>query len=172
MPCSLVEANQHSGESYCLHLQGRRVCQARNQHESGSKQSSCAYWLLNADFLLGLLFDPADGGDMFPFHPEDESNVSLWKVGWLSPDYTVLYPRRQYSLLYFLYLIHSCRAFWHIHIEKLQKCACQLYHVCLSTVTTWELLRRFPYSLIMGRFTKVSQHIPVFYKIRQQLRTL
>jgi hypothetical protein len=114
-----------------------------------------------------LLFNPEDADDMFSFQPEDESNMSLWKVGWLSPNYTVLYPRRQY-LLYLLYLIHSCRAFWHIHIEKLQKCACQLDHLCPLTVTTWELLSRFPYSLIMGRFTKVSQHIPVFYNIRQQ----
>jgi hypothetical protein len=31
----------------------------------------------------GLFFDPEDGGDMF-----------LRNVGWLSTDYTVLYPRR------------------------------------------------------------------------------
>jgi hypothetical protein len=115
-----------------------------------------------------LLFNPEDGGDMFPFDPEDGSNMSLWKVGWLSPDYTVLYPRRQYSLLHFLYLIHSCRAFSRIHIEKLQKCACKLHHVCLSTVKTWELFSMFPHSLIMGRFTKVCQHIPLFDNIRQQ----
>jgi hypothetical protein len=36
-----------------------------------------------ADFLLRLLFDPEDGGD-----------VCLREVGWLSTDYTTLHPRR------------------------------------------------------------------------------
>jgi hypothetical protein len=34
-------------------------------------------------FLLGLFFDPEDGGDMF-----------LHDVGSFSPDHTALYPRR------------------------------------------------------------------------------
>jgi hypothetical protein len=40
----------------------------------------------HAGFLLGLFFDSEDGGDIF-----------LRNVGWLSADYTALYPRRQYS---------------------------------------------------------------------------
>jgi hypothetical protein len=36
--------------------------------------------------LLGLFFDPEDGGEMF-----------LRNVGRLSTDYTALYPRRYYS---------------------------------------------------------------------------
>jgi hypothetical protein len=42
--------------------------------------------LLHPDFLLGLLSDSEDGGYMF-----------LRNVGWLKPDYTTLYPRRQNS---------------------------------------------------------------------------
>jgi hypothetical protein len=38
-----------------LHLQGRRVSQERNQQEE----------ILAAAYLLGLLFDLEDGGDMF-----------------------------------------------------------------------------------------------------------
>jgi hypothetical protein len=38
-------------------------------------------------FLLGFLFSPVNGGDMF-----------LQNVGWLSADYMALYPRRQNSL--------------------------------------------------------------------------
>jgi hypothetical protein len=42
--------------------------------------------LIHAGFLLGLFFDPEDGGDMF-----------LLNIGSLSIDYTALYPRRQNS---------------------------------------------------------------------------
>jgi hypothetical protein len=41
------------------------------------------YCLLHAGFLLGLLFDPEDEGEMF-----------LRKLGLFSTDYTALYPRR------------------------------------------------------------------------------
>jgi hypothetical protein len=51
------------------------MCRARNQR----KAASCC-----TGFLLGIFFDPEDGGDMF-----------LRNVGWLSADYTTLYPRRQ-----------------------------------------------------------------------------
>jgi hypothetical protein len=33
----------------------------RNQHEAGSLSACCLFY---ADFLLGLIFDPEDGGDM------------------------------------------------------------------------------------------------------------
>jgi hypothetical protein len=39
-----------------------------------------------AGFLLALFFGPEGGGDMF-----------LRNVGWLSMDYTALYPRGQYA---------------------------------------------------------------------------
>jgi hypothetical protein len=38
---------------------------SKNQHEAGRKHSS-ACCLLHDGFLLVLLFDPDDGGDMFP----------------------------------------------------------------------------------------------------------
>jgi hypothetical protein len=52
LPCSPVKVNQCFGGIYCLHLQGLRVSQPRNQYETGSK-------------MLYLFFDPEDGGDIF-----------------------------------------------------------------------------------------------------------
>jgi hypothetical protein len=53
----------------------------RNHHEAGSKQNSSRS-LLYAGFLLGLIFNPADDGDM-----------ALRNVGCLITGYAVLYPR-------------------------------------------------------------------------------
>jgi hypothetical protein len=47
-PCSLVKVNRHFGGTYCLHLQGRRISQTKNQH-----QICFAFCLLQANFLLG-----------------------------------------------------------------------------------------------------------------------
>jgi hypothetical protein len=40
-PCKPVEVNRCFGETYDLHLQGGNVSQERNQHEEGSKLSTC-----------------------------------------------------------------------------------------------------------------------------------
>jgi hypothetical protein len=40
MPCSQLKINRRLGATYRLHLQGPRINQDRNQHESSSKQSS------------------------------------------------------------------------------------------------------------------------------------
>jgi hypothetical protein len=73
-PRSPLRANGHFGGTCRLHLQGRRISQARNQRE----------YMWQAQLWSGLLFDREDRNDMF-----------LWKVGWISTDYTVLWPRRQ-----------------------------------------------------------------------------
>jgi hypothetical protein len=52
-----LKVNRRFGGTYRLHRQGRRIRQARNQREAGSKQ--------NGGFLLGLFFDPEDAGNMF-----------------------------------------------------------------------------------------------------------
>jgi hypothetical protein len=67
------------------YLQCRRVIQVRSQHEADRKQSSnCC--LVYADFLLGLLFNPEDGHDIF-----------LRNVDWLPPDCTPWNSRGQKS---------------------------------------------------------------------------
>jgi hypothetical protein len=52
-PCSLERVGHFRG-IYCLHLQGQRESQARNQ-----KLVTCFCW------FLALLLDLRDGGDMF-----------------------------------------------------------------------------------------------------------
>jgi hypothetical protein len=59
------------------HLQGGRISQARNQHEACSKAD------VHGGFLLGLLFYPENGDNMF-----------FQNVGSFSTDYTSLYCRR------------------------------------------------------------------------------
>jgi hypothetical protein len=65
---SLLTVNQRFGRTSHLHFQGWRAW--------------TAYCLLHASFLLGILFNPEDGGDMF-----------LRNVGWFSTDYIAIYPR-------------------------------------------------------------------------------
>jgi hypothetical protein len=57
-PCSLLKVNRSCRRKCRLHLQGRRISQARNQHKAGGKQS-----LFQAGFLLDLFFYPEDRGD-------------------------------------------------------------------------------------------------------------
>jgi hypothetical protein len=51
MPYSPVKISQRFGETRYLHLLSRRISQARNQ-------------LRYIGYLLGLYFDPEDGGDV------------------------------------------------------------------------------------------------------------
>jgi hypothetical protein len=52
------------------------------------RRTDCsACYLLHVCFVLGLFYDPEDGGDMF-----------LRNVIWLPTNYTALYPRRQKSV--------------------------------------------------------------------------
>jgi hypothetical protein len=46
-PCSPLKVNRRFGETYRLHLQGRRVSQKRNQSEAGSKQIRGEIFLRN-----------------------------------------------------------------------------------------------------------------------------
>jgi hypothetical protein len=54
-PHSPLKVNRLFGGTSLLHLQGRKICQARNQ------LATC----FHAAFLLLIFFDPEDGGDMF-----------------------------------------------------------------------------------------------------------
>jgi hypothetical protein len=73
MPCSPLKVDQRFRGTYHLHFQGRRISQANR-----APLATC----FHAGFLLGLFFDPEDGGDML-----------LRNVGRLSTDYKALYPR-------------------------------------------------------------------------------
>jgi hypothetical protein len=68
---------------------------------------------LHAGFLRVLFFDPEDVGEIF-----------LQNVGWLSTDYTALYPRRQKSSWTPLWEpkpLHISRWYLTIHLQILRK---------------------------------------------------
>jgi hypothetical protein len=77
MPSGPLKVNRRVGGTCRLHLHGRRISQARNRHEAGSKQSSALV------YCFALIFDLVDGGDVF-----------LRNFSRLSTEYTALYPRR------------------------------------------------------------------------------
>jgi hypothetical protein len=57
-PCSQLKVSRRFGKKYGLYLQGRRIRQAKKKKDEPVSK-------LQANFLLGSLFDPKDGGDMF-----------------------------------------------------------------------------------------------------------
>jgi hypothetical protein len=59
--CTPLKVNRRFGGIFCLHLQGLRINQVRNQYEAGSKQSP--------SFAFYLLFDPEDEGDVTSKRP-------------------------------------------------------------------------------------------------------
>jgi hypothetical protein len=76
-PCSPLKVNRRFGRTYSLHLQCRRISQARYQRESSSDCHLISSW-----YLARL--------------------IRLWRwrryvprnIGWLSTDYTAWYTRR------------------------------------------------------------------------------
>jgi hypothetical protein len=77
-PCSALKINRHLRGTTRLHIQSRRINQARNQ--------ACC---LTASRLLlpWLILDPEDGGAIF-----------LLNISWPSMDYTELYTRADHKL--------------------------------------------------------------------------
>jgi hypothetical protein len=55
--CCPQEVNRRFEATFCLYLQGRRISQARKQHEGDG------YYFLQAGFLLGLFFNSEDGDE-------------------------------------------------------------------------------------------------------------
>jgi hypothetical protein len=99
-PCTPLKVNGPFGGKHCLHLQGRRTTQARNQRENR--------WQAESAFIFRRKTSPPSSRSDKPskktpqkvagrLYPEDGSNVFLRNVGWLSTDYTALYSRRHYS---------------------------------------------------------------------------
>jgi hypothetical protein len=75
-PCTQLKANRRFGGTYHLYLQGRKKIEQDNSVKAGGKSSFiCA--------ILVRLFDPENEGEMF-----------LRNIGWLSTNYTALCSRR------------------------------------------------------------------------------
>jgi hypothetical protein len=65
-----------ASRSICKNIRHLLRCRIWGSHSSGHEE-----FLFHAGFLLGLFFDPVDGGNMF-----------LRNVGWPSTGYTALFP--------------------------------------------------------------------------------
>jgi hypothetical protein len=63
MPYNQLKVNRSFRGTFRLLLQFLKIKHARNQNGAGSKESPYCY-LLHVGLLLGLSFDPEDGGDM------------------------------------------------------------------------------------------------------------
>jgi hypothetical protein len=95
-PCSSLKDNRHFGGTYRLHLHGRRKSRA-------SLALLDSYF--QAGFLIGLLFDPEDGGDMF-----------LRNVDWLSMGYSNCQSMELYIYVVFWSSALNCLKL-HIHLQ-------------------------------------------------------
>jgi hypothetical protein len=89
--------------------------------QSSGLKSKRTWCLLHAGFLLGLHISPKYGSDNF-----------LRNVGWLSPHYTELYPRRQTSSCNVKFVFHSdlCT------LRRLSKCK-KLLHILNTFLLNW-----------------------------------
>jgi hypothetical protein len=94
-PCGPIRVSSRFGRRCRFHIQGRRI---RNHYEASSK------------LLLGLFFDPDDGGDMF-----------LRNIRRLSMNYLALYPRDKTlrkdlkERIIKCKFPHSCRSFFSLY---------------------------------------------------------
>jgi hypothetical protein len=90
--CSPLKVNWRLGGKYRLHLQGRRINEARKIVKAHDLLTT----FFRPCFFLGLFLDPNDGSEMF-----------LRNVAWLSTDYTAFYslwePQILQSFLGFIY---------------------------------------------------------------------
>jgi hypothetical protein len=59
-PCSLLKDNRYFGRKYCHRIQGRR----KAEQDASMKAALLSTCFHGGCILLGLFFDPEDGGDM------------------------------------------------------------------------------------------------------------
>jgi hypothetical protein len=112
MTYSLLKVNWCFGEMCCLHFQGQRISQARNQHEASSRQRQFQR-MLAASFLLDSLFDPEFGGDMwnmFTCTPD-----LSWFCCWQEEVHTMV------TYVYGLYVPQKHWDFFELHSVTVQK---------------------------------------------------
>jgi hypothetical protein len=75
MSCSPLKVNQRCGGTCCLHLQGRRISQAKKQREAGSKQSR----VVRQPTFRRNISPTSSGPSLLCLLP-----VSCWILAWLT----------------------------------------------------------------------------------------
>jgi hypothetical protein len=79
--CSQLEANRRFWGTYRLHLEGRRISQGRNQHETGREQSSACYLLhTKRPWRLRRQDTPSINFQLTTFRDMPEDSASLWEI--------------------------------------------------------------------------------------------
>jgi hypothetical protein len=112
-PCRPVKVDQSSGRKYRLHLQGQRVNQSRNQHETGS---ACCWFML----VSSLVYSSTLKMKVIMF---------LWNVGWI-------YPRTQNSLPSIRFLQQVRLYFIYIYMRREHKIPDLEGNICSQSVSS------------------------------------
>jgi hypothetical protein len=103
-PCGLLKVNWHFTGPCGLHLHGRRISQARNQHEAGSKQSSCYLLVSCLAYSSTLKMEATCPSEMLV-----EFQQTTWHIAECKTlNYIMLYQQLCDCTSYVLVLVHLC----------------------------------------------------------------
>jgi hypothetical protein len=149
LTCDPVKVNRRFEGTYHPHLQGKEICQPRNQsmkqvpgranrvRKTQNLYRLCLPIPASCWFLLGLLFDPDDGGPL----PRN--------IGPLSPDYTALHHSCIVHVRFSIVLLSTLKmkvitssetsVDFHQTTRRYNTVSCFMLPSCLAYYSTWNM---------------------------------